>query len=154
MIQKVPFSEFSHLATEIEQFSPHLINTDSRLGHFPTQAIWETAKWNGIHPEFLMETPKSIDVSLWKRRQGRRAPSCGWSASPNIPGQTACFSAAQLLTFFPYKGDIKNIDYRCDRSLRVTSHGPTGVKIRPRFKSKNSFVLLSLLQSQTCYHFL
>lgn len=62
------------------------------------QAIWEAAKWNEIHPAFLMENPKSIDVSLWNR-QGPRAPSCGWRAYPNNPGHIVCFSAAQLLTF-------------------------------------------------------
>lgn len=63
------------------------------------RAIWEAAKWNGIHPAFLMENPKSIDVSLWSR-QGPGAPSCGWRVYPNNPGQIACFSAAQLLTCF------------------------------------------------------
>lgn len=71
----------------------------SGFGHFSIRAIWEAAKWNGIHPAFLMENPKSIDVSLWNR-QGPWVPSCGWRAYPNNPGQIACFSAAQLLTFF------------------------------------------------------
>lgn len=46
-----------------------------------------------------MENPKSIDVSLWSR-QGPWVPSCRWMAYPNNPEQIACFSAAQLLTFF------------------------------------------------------
>lgn len=78
------------------------------LGHFPIQAIWETAKWNGIHPAFLMENPKSIDVSLWNRR-GPWVPSCGWRAYPNNPEQIACFSAAQLLTLFQ-QGEKNNTD--------------------------------------------
>lgn len=72
------------------------------FGHFPIQAIWEAAKWNGIHPAFLMENPKSIGVSLWNCR-GPWVPSCGWRAYPNNPGQIVCFSAAQLLTFFKRK---------------------------------------------------
>lgn len=84
-------------------FSPHKINNDSLIWpFFPIQTIWEAAKWNGIHPAFLMENPKSIDVSLWNR-QGPWVPSCGWKAYPNNPEQIACFSAAQLLTFLRKK---------------------------------------------------
>lgn len=80
--------------------SPSIFSTCNKqwlwFGHFSIQAIWEAAKWNGIHPALLMENPKSIDASLWNR-QGPWVPSCGWRAYPNNPGQIACFSAAQLL---------------------------------------------------------
>lgn len=78
------------------------------FGHFPIQAIWEATKRNGIHPAFLMENPKSIDVSLWSCR-GPWAPSCRWRAYPNNPGQIAWFSAAQLLTCFSRKTADRHI---------------------------------------------
>lgn len=74
------------------------------FGRFLIQAIWAAAKWNGIHPAFLMENPKSIDVSLWRWRR-RGAPSCGWKACPNKPGQTVCFccsAAVNLCIFFSF----------------------------------------------------
>lgn len=96
------------------------------FGHFPIQAIWEAAKWNGIHPAFLMENPKSIGVSLWNCR-GPWVPSCGWRAYPNNPGQIACFSAAQLFTFFRRKTTDRHIGMdnekkhaRCVMRVRAT----------------------------------